>query len=132
MLTWLIFASQVTYCNKRVKHSIKAVSSYVQCALLSVVCIKNCCHGYCAKFKIIVVVLYQHIFIYIYTMKGKLWWSILSKVSYDDQYYENMSWVDNNSTTSTEVENTEHKNFRKLKYIKFMITTVLIISGLWY
>ena len=66
-------AGQVTYFNTRVKHSIKAVSSYIVLCLINVGGIKNCCHGYCAKFKtIIVVLLYQHIFIHVYRMKGKL------------------------------------------------------------
>ena len=58
------------------------------------------------------------------------------KVSYDDQYYQNMSWIDSNSTTSTKVVNKEHEKFHlnsKLGYfapINLMMTTVLmIISG---
>ena len=32
-------------------------------------------------------------------------------VSYDDQHYQNMSWIDSNSTTSTEIVNKEHETF---------------------
>ena len=31
-----------------------------------------------------------------------------------DQYYQNMSWIDSNNTTSTEIMNKEHKNSIKV------------------
>ena len=36
---------------------------------------------------------------------------ILQKVSYDDQYHQNMPQADSNSTTSTKVVKKEHKNY---------------------
>ena len=50
------------------------------------------------------VVLYAHYNKHLYNKR-------LISYDHDDQYYQNMSWIDSNSTTSTEIVNTEHKKF---------------------
>ena len=103
--------------------------------LYSVNCICSMEHWALLKIVAMVIMLssrhlswYIIVIINIYT-KRWLWWPILSR---------KMSWVDGNSTTSTEAVNKEHESFHKWQIEIFctinfmMITSLMTISDSWY